>query len=370
MIHSSFYLYSNKIDVFTNLLDPWTNERYRKVYNRNLKIYRGTSNRITTQLRNCDQKPISIPEDYVMVFNLVVKDTQKFILKKDFISIPDGSTGIELGRAYVELTEEEMRSLETGFYQYSITLEERTILNGDLYEVTDSKVLYVDSQFGAYAVLEIFGDIQGEPSASVEVKAFTYVNPFAVGEQNDKFYFSSVIDADPYRSTPQSVHTFQFYFTNYNGLVTIEASLDDQGATPHNWFPVVPDHYESTSFRLDDQNEPLYRTVTGKYNWFRIKHLPFFGLEAAFNVINTNFGTYIVTVASAGKNYKLGDQIFIKGIEVGGVDGVNDLTITVTNIDINGGITAVSALGLSNSSNKTFVGIKAPFGKLDKILYR
>ena len=370
MIHSSFYLYSNKIDVFTNLLDPWTNERYRKVYNRNLKIYRGTNNRITTQLRNCDQKPISIPDNYTMVFNLVVKETQKFILKKDFVSVEDGSSTIELGRAYVELTEDEMRSLEPGFYQYSVILEERNLISVDQYEVTNSKVLYVDSQFGAYAILEIFGDIQGEPIPSNEIKEFTYVNPFTVGEQNDKFYFSSIIDADPYRSTPHSTHTFQIYFTNYSGLITIEASLDDQGATPKNWFPVTPDNQDTHSFRFNDQNDSIYKNVTGKYNWFRIKHLPFFGLEAAFNVVNTNFGTYTVTVSSAGKNYKLGDTIFIKGVDIGGVDGVNDLTIIVTNIDINGGITAISASGLSNSSNKTFVGIKAPSGKLDKILYR
>ena len=52
----SVYLYQNKIDVFTNAATAWQTERYRRVYNRNIKIYRGVDNRIDIQVRNSDQK--------------------------------------------------------------------------------------------------------------------------------------------------------------------------------------------------------------------------------------------------------------------------------------------------------------------------
>jgi hypothetical protein len=66
---NSVYLYPNKVDVFTNL-GAWKTERYRRVYNRNLKIYRSVDNRIDFQVRNSDEKATSI-ENYYIVFKLI-----------------------------------------------------------------------------------------------------------------------------------------------------------------------------------------------------------------------------------------------------------------------------------------------------------
>lgn len=368
MIHNSFYLYPNKVDVFTNLLDPWVAERYRKVYNRNLKIYRGTDNRIDIQVKNCNQRPTSIDGSY-LVFNLVTKSDQKLLLQKDFTTIADGSSITETGRAYVSLSQDDMRDLEPGYYQYSVVQEERTY-TGSTYIVTSRKPLYIDAQFGAFATLEIHGDVCGEPQASVVVDKWTYVNPFAVGDLNNKSFFSSLIDAAPFQSTPQSLHTFQMYFTDYKGTVSIETSIDDQGAQSKNWTPVIPEGYTSETIVLRNQHTPIYMNVVGKYSWFRIKHVPEFGFEAKFNVQQTKDGVYVVSIVNTGKNYTVGDVIRIKGNLVGGVDGVNDLIITITSIDVNGGIEAFNTAGLSPASTRSFVGIEAPAGRLDKVLYR
>ena len=66
------------------------------------------------------------------------------------------------------------------------------------------------------------------------------------------------------------------------------------------------------------------------------------GTNARFDIERRN-GAYIVTPRSDsttnGQNYSRGDQIKILGSELGGVDGVNDLTITVVNVD-SGGVIA------------------------------
>ena len=66
------------------------------------------------------------------------------------------------------------------------------------------------------------------------------------------------------------------------------------------------------------------------------------GTNARFDIERTN-GAYIVTPRSDsttnGQNYSRGDQIKILGSELGGVDGVNDLIITVVNVD-SGGVIA------------------------------
>ncbi len=262
MFLTSVYLYPNKIDVFTNSLVTSHNERFRKVYNRNLKIYRSADNRIEVRVKNGDQRAANIGTN-AMVFNLVALDTQQLVLEKDCV-IRDAGQGI----AYVDLTRDDLLKLEEGFYQYNLTLESRNIVESGLldYTVESKKPLYVDSQFGAISNVQILGDISGSVKPSAEVDEFLYVNPVGLGETQSPFFTSSILDANPLTSTPQSLHTFQFYYTNYEGRIEIEASLDPQGATPKVWSTV--DSFEPVGTGVE------YKNIVGKYTWFRIKHFP------------------------------------------------------------------------------------------------
>jgi hypothetical protein len=246
------------------------------VYNRNLKIFRGVDNRIDIQVRNNDQKttnltppndPIDgLPYDNVLVFNLVSQDTKDLVLQKDFTAI-DLSTG----KVTITLTERELLDLDNGFYNYSIIKELRNNLDEDStelgYEIINKIPLYMDSQYSTMGTLEITGDVYGGVANSVIVDTFNYTNPFTQGATEPfPFYVSAIIDAAPNTSPAYPIHTFQFYTTNYTGTVEIQASLDAQGATPR-------DTKFSTVATVDLVNEK-YKNVTGKYNWFRVKHIP------------------------------------------------------------------------------------------------
>jgi hypothetical protein len=263
MILNQVYLYPNKIDVFTNSLATWTTERFRKVYNRNLKIYRGVDNKIDLQLRNADQRKIQNFTNH-LVFILLNKETNEQIIKKDCVILTDDQTRNFIGRSYVLLSQEELTDIEKGFYTYSIHYETREpIENSNEYRVTSKSPLYADSQYGAESIIEIYGDISGEPVDSVVVKEFEKLNAF--DSVTPVYYISSIIDAQPRLTVPQSLHTFQFYFTEYAGSVEIQASIDDQGGTPKNWTSVAT---------LSSTNSNEYINITGKYSWFRIKHTP------------------------------------------------------------------------------------------------
>ena len=270
------YLYVNKLDVFTTPTDTWSTERYRRVYNRNLKIFRGVDNRIDIQVRNSDQKTTNLtppvdpidnqPYVNVLVFNLVSQDTKDLVLQKDFTAI-DLSTG----KVTITLTERELLDLDNGFYNYSIIKELRNNLDEDStalgYEIISKMPLYMDSQYGATGTIEITGDVYGGVADSIIVDTFNYTNPFTQGaSEPTPFYTSAIIDARPGTSPAYPIHTFQFYTTNYTGTVQIQANLDDQGATPREtkW----------TTVATVDLLTERYKNVTGKYNWFRIKHIP------------------------------------------------------------------------------------------------
>ena len=253
----SVYLYPNKLDVFTNLPSAWSTERYRKVYNRNIKIFRGVDNRVDLQVRNPDEKKQDITGS-TLVFHLVSRETQELLIQKDCII-----SSIVNGQAYVILTEEEVNLLEPGFYQYAVTKELRTPIDSTTHTVTSRTPLYIDSQYGTIAIIEIGDGIKGEPVDSVKVTAFNKHQPF--GENFIKYFISSIIDANPKVTTPQSLHTFQLNMSSYFGDIVFQGSLSD-GGNPNVWIDLDTITAEGDAI--------LYKNITGKYNWFRVKHTP------------------------------------------------------------------------------------------------
>ncbi len=350
----SCYLYPNRIEAYTNYGTDWLNERYRRVYNRNLKLYRGVDNRVDLQVKNSDQKTANIGS-YDIVFALVGKETQEFILKKD-CTVVDSN----IGKVIVTITENEMNDIESGSYQYSLIAETR-IDNGDgTHTVTTRRPLYIDSQYGTEATVEIGGDVFGEPKESFQIREFA-----ERGAYNEaKFYYSTLINANPTLTVPQSQHTFQFQMTNYSGSVVIEAS-QESSAAPKQWVPV-------RSFDLSETDQH-YENIEGKYNWFRIKHTPTGASSVAtFTIAQTILLAYEVSIGNPGKGYSVGDTILIKGDRLGGETPTNDLTITVEAIDTQGIITDISWTGVSYNGYRTFAlsGITPGLGSLDTVLYR
>jgi hypothetical protein len=358
MLFNPVYLYSNKLDVYTSSPGSWSTERYRKVYNRNLKIYRGVDNRIDIQVRNADQKASNITGS-TLVFNLVSKDTKNLVLQKDFTNMDLAS-----GKVTVILTETELLNLDNGFYTYSIVKEVRSTIDSTDYQVISRMPLYVDSQYDTVGTLEIAGDVYGNVENSLVIDTFNYTNPFTQGDATPSWFESAIIDANS-KSTGNTLHTFQFYSTNYTGSVMIQGSVDNQGATPREakWIDIESVDLTTTS----------YKNIQGKWNWLRIKHIPSGSSNtAAFVISQTMLLNYNVSIHTAGAGYQVGDTILIEGNKLGGELSTNDLTITVTSVDLRGKIIDIDWSGLSYNGVKTFVlsGTSSSTGTIDKILYR
>jgi len=82
------------------------------------------------------------------------------------------------------------------------------------------------------------------------------------------------------------------------------------------------------------------------------------GSGALFN-ISTSGGNYSATVVDAGQDYAVNDEIVIQGSDLGGTNGVNDATLTVTgSVDSIGGVINVSASGSAVSGNGSFTSVE------------
>jgi hypothetical protein len=202
----------------------------------------------------------------------------------------------------------------------------------------------------------------GEVLPSVSVSAFE--SHISYGEAFSSYYISSIIDARPQTTTPQSIHTFQLNFTNYTGEVVVQGSISEGGA-PEVWADVA-------ALTLDAATTE-YLNVIGKYHWFRVKHTPSRTTSiATFTIAQTLFGEYEVSIGNAGAGYEVGDIILIRGDSLGGENPSNDLTITVSNLGPSGSISAITWTGISYNGVRTFVlsGNTLDVGTFDKIVYR
>jgi hypothetical protein len=335
------------------------------VYNRNIKIYRSADNKIDLQIKNGDQKPINIV-NRSLVFNLFSQDSDRLLLSKDCEII---STN---GRAELLINQKELDDLDEGFYNYSLTLEQRESIDNISYTVTTSYPLYIDEQYGAVSTLEIAGDLQGSPRPTQEIKEFSYVNPRTQGESTSLYFISSIINARPNATDPQTLHTFQIYFTDFDGKVTIQGSMSNGGA-PERWVDIGDDAvFPGGNNFQSNTNSVVYKNVLGKWNWFRIKQTGHIGTNASFTIAQTNLGNYVVGLRSGGSNYSIDDVLIISGQRLGGTTPENSLALTVTGIGTNGVITAFTYSGVSISGFKTFVlePVETIKGTIDKILYR
>jgi hypothetical protein len=328
------------------------------VYNRNLKIYRGVDNKIDIQVKNSDEKHQNITGS-TLVFSLVNPNSGELILQKDCIL-----QSTLTGKVYITLFESEMNTIESGMYQYSLHSEVRTAIDDTNYSVQSKKPLYIDTQYGVPATIEIIGDVFGEPLDSVVVKEFREQIDYE-NLATPSVFLSSIIEARSRFSIPQSIHSFQFNLTNFYGTLVIQAS-QDEGASPSVWFDVAT--IESANQHI------LYKNVTGKYNWFRIKYTPRFTENLAlFNVSQNAYSfEYTVTIGTGGKGYAVNDVIIIPGRNLNSETPNNNLTITVTAVDDAGKITAITWAGSSQNGAGQFI-VSDPStgsGSVDSILYR
>lgn len=354
---NSVYLYPIRLEVYTTTLASWTTERYRKVYNNKLKVYRSVDNRIDLQVRNSDQKALSYTGT-TLVFNLVARDGKDLVFSKDFNQV-----SVSSGTARLIISQTDLLDLEPGMYNYSINQETREVVSDTEYRVTSRVPMYFDAQYEAIGTIEVSGDVLGVADNSLEVNKFNYTNPFTTGDVEPRYYISSIIDAQHDLVIPQSLHTFQIYSTNYSGTVTIQGSIREDAA-PSVWTDLL-------SFTPTANLE--YKNVEGKYNWFRIKHTPSSSSSSAsFTITQTILLDYVVNIHTGGYGYRVGDTINFNGRVLGGEAVTNDLTITVTAVTVSGVITGITWAGTSYNGVQTFVLTSTvnPTGTIDKILYR
>ena len=209
MLKQAAYLYNNVQYLYTDMAP--LSMGYRKMYARNMKLYKGIDNTFQIKLMNGDQKLINAVGQ-TLSWILLDRTTAevKFMMSKTV----EGSDN-----SLVEFTlkEGDLESTDSGMYMYSAYLTNNA---------GKKTILYGDSQYGASVPVEIVNNSFPQVYPSTVLDEFT-TDPTG--------RYSSAVNARPELNGNNSLHTAVFYSTGFNGTVSIETTLENGVTDIVNW---------------------------------------------------------------------------------------------------------------------------------------
>jgi hypothetical protein len=253
------------------------------------------------------------------------------------------------GLASVTIPQEDLVNLQNQYLTYSVTA------------VKDGRdvILYGDSRFGATGTIELVGNALPVFRDERVYKTFTA----EIDLKGHPTYHSPAIPATFYEAEKTSTLSFDVSLKGFTGSVWLEAT--EQSTINTEAWKKAP-YIDSQTFEdFTGIWQPDYQSSTnipiGENKYFRISYTTPLsnGVGASFSVVLSD-NSYTVTVRSGGTGYAVGSKIKVLGSTIGGVDGINDLTITVSAVD---GVSAnyPSSYSVSSISAVTISGT-APVG--------
>lgn len=239
------YLVNDKTNLVADLATGITTE-FRTVYAKNLKVYRGIDNTLTFEIKNNDQKPISILNLYTPKF-VAFDESKNQVLDKTG-TIIETSTPNYKGQFTVNISENELLDVKDQYLSYAVYL----VKDSD-----DSKVItYANAHFEMSGTIEVHSTAFPGPKDSYSVETFT--------ETETDIFVSEKVQADPALNGNTALHTVAVYgSSDFDGTVTVQGSLENQN--PSTWVDI-------TSSAISNPTEPKYINFNGVFSFIRTKY--------------------------------------------------------------------------------------------------
>jgi hypothetical protein len=237
----SRYLLSNMVIAYIN----GYHGRNSKVYDRQLKIYKGVSNPITFTFKNEDQKSQFV-DAKTFEFNLIDTDTQQSVLTRNLTILDDGSSILTKGRASVTLTEGDLLGLDAKFYSYSV----REVATDGSRTVT-----FTDTAYNSAGTAEVLAGGYPQFADSESIINFT---------KSGSTSTSSAIDARPGMNDNSALHTVAVYPVNFAGTLVIQGTMVSTA-------PTDADYFEISSNAITTTDTIAYYNFTGVLQYVRFR---------------------------------------------------------------------------------------------------
>lgn len=339
----SSYLYPNRIELLADLAGFTT--EYTNVYQRTIKIYNGIDNTIEFDIKNSDQKRIEL------VTAPTINNIEMNVMDASGQALPNSPYTVTphptlKGIAVVTIPMEDLIELSDQYLKYSVT----AVKDGN------DIMLYGDSRFGATGTIELIGNAMPTFRDDRIYNTFTAEIDLA----GHPVYHSSAIPATFYEAVKTETISFDVDLKGFTGSVWLEATKQST-LTTEAWKGAP--YIDSYTFADFTGTWTSADNIIGDNKYYRISYTtPIFnGVGASFKV-DIEDNVYTVSVRAGGTGYAVGSQLKVLGSVMGGVDGINDLIITVDNIDSTGlssyarsSIIGISTNGIAANGTRTYI---------------
>ena len=237
----SRYLLSNVVIVYIN----GYHGRNSKVYDRQLKLYKGVSNPITFTFKNEDQKSQFV-DSRTFEFNLIDTETNRSVLTRNLNIVDDGSSTSTKGQASVTLTEGDLLQLDAKFYNYSV----REVATDGSRTVT-----FADTAYNSAGTAEVLAGGYPQFRESESIVNFT---------RSVLTSTSSAIEARPSINNNSALHTIAVYPVNFAGTLTIQGMMVTTA-------PTDSDYFEISTNTITAADTIAYYNFTGVLQYVRFR---------------------------------------------------------------------------------------------------
>jgi hypothetical protein len=240
------YLVKNRITILANEAGFIT--EYKPVYQRHIKVYRGIDNVLDFRVLNADQKPINIT-NYTPKFQ-AFDENRMLVAEYDGELIPGDDSAPTRGLFKVTFAANDLLNINQQYLSYNVHLVDNT---------TDVPVLtYSNSHFGMNGTIAVSAEAFPGPAATYSIDGTNF-------SEDNNFYNSEEIDAQPNINGNVALHTAVIYSSGYVGGISVQATLDDQISNGTNWSTVASLTFDGT------ETQPTPVNFNGVFSFLRFQ---------------------------------------------------------------------------------------------------
>ncbi len=241
-------LFKYDTDIHLMLADDINKTVNPPMNNKIIKIYKGVDSVLNFYIKDKDRKAVSLTSGTLTAY--LVNHTTSNLIFSRLVEEIDNTTG----QAKLKILNKDLTSIESGFYDLSLTF---TNVDGETLS------LYTDRADNAKVTIEVK---DGPMPKLVDSASVTFSTDGGTGGKE----YSSAVEVSSIAPDTTGNHTVVAYFTNYTGNLYVEGSIEQTAA---GWFPITigsgTEHKVYTSVSSPD---PV--NFTANLNWIRFAHDP------------------------------------------------------------------------------------------------
>ena len=211
----SSYLYPNRIQLLTNLDDESNNNQveWRIVYQRTIKIYKGIDNVLEVDVKNNDQKRISLlgKQIYMVIFDQANNEVNRYLAT----NLEDDSSQAGRGLARIHIMSMDLVNLIPQSFNFVVYMQ-----NGD----SALEILYSDSKYGARGTIDLLNGINPKPSLNKRYDNFSQETNYQTNQKHIITYYSDPMPVRFYEAVPTTTLKVTAYVTDFIGTISIQST--------------------------------------------------------------------------------------------------------------------------------------------------